>query len=71
MGGAGTMAVNIAGAFNNTFSGFALSYAFMGLILVIEYVNVFRATTIIQITPRVGRREWDSNIEAVIRGLYY
>ena len=22
-------------------------------------------------TPRVGRREWDSNLEAVVRGLYY
>jgi low temperature requirement protein LtrA len=46
MGGAGAMAVNISGAFSNTFSGFALSYAFMRLILVIEYVRVFRATTI-------------------------
>lgn len=42
MGGAGAMAVNISAAFNNTFSGFALSYAFMCLILVIEYVRVFR-----------------------------
>ena len=42
MGGAGAMAINISGAFNNTFSGFALSYAFMRLILVIEYVRVFR-----------------------------
>ena len=42
MGGAGAMAVNVSGAFNNTFSGFALSYAFMRLILVIEYVRVFR-----------------------------
>jgi len=42
MGGAGAMAVNISGAFNNNFSGFALSYAFMRLILVIEYVRVFR-----------------------------
>ena len=42
MGGAGAMAVNIPGAFNNNFSGFALSYAFMRLILVIEYVRVFR-----------------------------
>src|SRR4030095_13356936 len=42
MGGAGAMAVNISGAFNNTFSGFALSYTFMRLILVIEYVRVFR-----------------------------
>ncbi|MGE3860100.1 MAG: low temperature requirement protein A [Nitrososphaeraceae archaeon] len=45
MGGAGAMAVNISGAFSNTFSGFALSYAFMRLILVIEYVRVFRNTT--------------------------
>jgi len=42
MGGAGAMAVNISGAFNNNFSGFALSYAFMRLILVIEYVRVYR-----------------------------
>ncbi len=45
MGGAGAMAVNISGAFNNNFSGFALSYAFMRLILVIEYVRVFRTST--------------------------
>jgi len=45
MGGAGAMAVNISGAFSNTFSGFALSYAFIRLILVIEYVRVFRATS--------------------------
>ena len=42
MGGAGAMAVNISGASSNTFSGFALSYAFMRLILVLEYVRVFR-----------------------------
>jgi low temperature requirement protein LtrA len=42
MGGAGAMAVNISSAFNNNFSGFALSYAFMRLILVIEYVRVIR-----------------------------
>ena len=42
MGGAGAMAVNISSAFNNNFSGFALSYAFMRLILVIEYVRVSR-----------------------------
>ena len=42
MGGAGAMAVNISGAFNNNLSGFALSYAFMRLILVIEYIRVFR-----------------------------
>ena len=42
MGGAGAMAVNISGAFSNTLSGFALSYAFMRLILVLEYVRVFR-----------------------------
>ncbi|HSF52044.1 MAG TPA: low temperature requirement protein A, partial [Nitrososphaeraceae archaeon] len=52
MGGAGAMAVNISGAFSNTFSGFALSYAFMRLILVIEYVRVFRATTTKQITSK-------------------
>ena len=42
MGGAVAMAVNISGAFNNNFSGFALSYAFMRFILVIEYVRVYR-----------------------------
>lgn len=45
MGGAGVMAVNISGAFSNTFSGFALSYAFIRLILVIEYIRVFRNIT--------------------------
>ena len=24
----------------------------------------------IDMTPRVGRREWDSNLEALVRGLY-
>jgi len=48
MGGAGVMAVNISGAFSNTFSGFALSYAFIRLILVIEYVRVFRDTTCVR-----------------------
>ena len=43
MGGAVAMAVNISSAFNNKFSGFAISYTFMRLILVIEYVRVFRA----------------------------
>src|SRR5918992_1012359 len=43
MGGAIAMAVNISSAFNNSLSGFAISYAFMRLILVIEYVRVFRA----------------------------
>jgi low temperature requirement protein LtrA len=52
MGGAGAMAVNISGAFSNTFSGFALSYAFMRLILVIEYVRVFRVTTTNHITSK-------------------
>jgi low temperature requirement protein LtrA len=52
MGGAGAMAVNISGAFSNTISGFALSYAFMRLILVIEYVRVFRATTSTNITSK-------------------
>lgn len=52
MGGAGALAVNISGAFSNTFSGFALSYAFMRFILVIEYVRVFRATTTKQITSK-------------------
>jgi low temperature requirement protein LtrA len=44
MGGAGAMAVNISGAFSNTFSGFALSYAFMRFILIVEYIRVFRTT---------------------------
>ena len=42
MGGAGAMAVNISGAFNNTFSGFAISYAFMRFILIVEYIRVFK-----------------------------
>ncbi len=44
MGGAGAMAVNISGAFSNTFSGFALSYAFMRFILIVEYIRVFMTT---------------------------
>src|ERR671911_605635 len=44
MGGAGAMAVNISGAFNNTFSGFAISYAFMRFILIVEYIRVFKNT---------------------------
>jgi low temperature requirement protein LtrA len=36
MGGAGAMAVNSSGAFSNTFSGFALSYVFKSLILVVD-----------------------------------
>ena len=45
MGGAGAMAVNISGAFSNTFSGFAISYAFMRFILIVEYIRVFRTNT--------------------------
>ena len=46
MGGAGAMAVNISGAFNNNFSGFALSYAFMRFILIVEYIRVYKVSTI-------------------------
>ena len=46
MGGAGAMAVNISGAFNNTFSGFAISYAFMRFILIVEYIRVFKSSII-------------------------
>jgi low temperature requirement protein LtrA len=46
MGGAGAMAVNISGAFNNTFSGFAISYTFMRFILIVEYIRVYKASTI-------------------------
>lgn len=42
MGGAGALAVNIHGAFGETSAGFALSYAFMRYLLVIEYYRVFR-----------------------------
>jgi low temperature requirement protein LtrA len=41
MGGAGAMAVNISGAFSDTFSGFAISYAFMRFILILEYIRVY------------------------------
>lgn len=46
MGGAGAMAVNISEAFNNTFSGFAISYAFMRLILIVEYIRVYKSSII-------------------------
>src|SRR5919107_5186378 len=46
MGGAGAMAVNISGAFNNTFSGFAISYAFMRFILILEYIRVYKSSNI-------------------------
>jgi low temperature requirement protein LtrA len=46
MGGAGAMAVNISGAFNNNFSGFALSYAFMRFILIVEYIRVYKVNII-------------------------
>ena len=46
MGGAGAMAVNISGAFNNTFSGFAISYAFMRFILIVEYIRVYKSSII-------------------------
>jgi low temperature requirement protein LtrA len=46
MGGAGAMAVNISEAFNNTFSGFAISYAFMRFILIVEYIRVYKSSII-------------------------
>jgi low temperature requirement protein LtrA len=46
MGGAGAMAVNISEAFNNTFSGFAISYAFMRFILIVEYIRVYKDSII-------------------------
>jgi len=53
MGGAGAMAVNISGAFNDTFSGFATSYAFMRFILIIEYIRVYKDSTIkISVSPK-------------------
>ena len=67
MGGAGAMAVNISGAFNNTFSGFALSYAFMRLILVIEYVRVFRTIKSLEsANPLVKRYIIGFSIAAII-----
>ena len=67
MGGAGAMAVNISGAFNNNFSGFALSYAFMRLILVIEYVRVFRTIKSSETTnPLVKRYIIGFSIAAII-----
>jgi len=67
MGGAGAMAINISGAFNNTFSGFALSYAFMRLILVIEYVRVFRTIKSSESpTPLVKRYIIGFSIAAII-----
>lgn len=42
MGGAGALAVNIHGAFGYTSSGFALSYAFIRYLLVVEYCREFR-----------------------------
>ena len=53
MGGAGAMAVNISEAFNNTFSGFAISYAFMRFILIVEYIRVYKSSKIkISISPK-------------------
>ena len=46
MGGAGAMAVNISEAFNNTFSGFAISYAFMRFILIVQYIRVYKSSVI-------------------------
>jgi low temperature requirement protein LtrA len=69
MGGAGAMAVNISGAFNNTFSGFAISYAFMRLILVIEYVRVFRtikSSELESVNPLVKRYIIGFSIAAII-----
>lgn len=42
MGGAGALAVNIHGAFGDTSTGFALSYAFIRYLLVIEYYRALR-----------------------------
>jgi low temperature requirement protein LtrA len=67
MGGAGAMAVNISSAFNNNFSGFALSYAFMRLILVIEYVRVFRTIKSSEsVNPLVKRYIIGFSIAAII-----
>ena len=67
MGGAVAMAVNISGAFNNNFSGFALSYAFMRLILVIEYVRVFRTIKSSEsVNPLVKRYIIGFSIAAII-----
>ena len=53
MGGAGAMAVNISEAFNNTFSGFAISYAFMRFILILEYIRVYKSSnTKTSISPK-------------------
>ena len=51
MGGAGAMAVNISGAFNNNFSGFAISYAFIRFILIVEYIRVYKIS-IIKTSPK-------------------
>ncbi len=69
MGGTVAMAVNISSAFNNNFSGFAISYAFMRLILVIEYVRVFRAIKSSEsesATPLVKRYIIGFSIAAII-----
>lgn len=69
MGGAGAMAVNISGAFNNTFSGFAISYAFMRFILIVEYIRVYKAITIkTSISPKPLLKRYISgfSIAAVI-----
>ncbi|HJT84691.1 MAG TPA: low temperature requirement protein A [Nitrososphaeraceae archaeon] len=53
MGGAGAMAVNISGAFSDTFSGFAISYAFLRFILIVEYIRVYKGiTTKISLSPK-------------------
>jgi len=53
MGGAGAMAVNISGAFSDTFSGFAISYAFMRFILILEYIRVYKESTVkISLSPK-------------------
>lgn len=69
MGGAGAMAVNISGAFNNTFSGFAISYAFMRFILIVEYIRVYKSITIkTSISPKPLLKRYISgfSIAAVI-----
>ncbi len=69
MGGAGAMAVNISGAFNNTFSGFAISYAFIRFILIVEYIRVYKTRVIktsISPKPLLKRYIFGFSIAALI-----
>jgi low temperature requirement protein LtrA len=45
LGGVGALAVNVPEAFGNTALGFALSYAFMRSVLVVEYFRTLRKTS--------------------------